>query len=122
MMSGMDPGEYDQEELELSMLRGRLDAAFLCARAWCGDVQAMCMYGDWLLRSSLEPGAEERAVDRVREAQHWLHRAASCGSVQGQALLRDASEIEASIRRWSIRAAAQGDELGEELLAQLAPS
>lgn len=124
----VDPGRYDREELELSILRGRLDVALLRARAWCGDVQAMCMYADWLLHRALAPGKDEAEDQLVDEARSWLRRAVQSGSMHAAGMLGDTLAIEvdgrldtdpAEARRWLMRAAARGDERSADLLALL---
>jgi len=122
-----DPGTYDHDELEASILRGRLDVDLLRARAWCEDVQAMCMYADWLLHRALAPGPDERAEELVDEARHWLRRAVRTGSrhaadMFGDTLRHDVAAAEddpAEARRWLMRAAARGDERSAALLASL---
>lgn len=123
-----DPGSYDHEELEASILRGRLDVGLLRARAWCGDPQAMCMYADWLLHRALAPEPGEDAAELVDEARRWLRRAVGSGSLHAAGMLGDTLQLEvdadiatdpAEARRWLMRAAARGDERSAELLASL---
>lgn len=124
-----DPGSYDHEELEASILRGRLDVALLRARAWCEDPQAMCMYADWLLHRALAPEPDEAAADLVDEARLWLRRAVKSGSMHAAGMLGDTLSLEvdgslldtdpAEARRWLMRAAARGDARSAELLASL---
>ncbi|MCW2925119.1 MAG: hypothetical protein JWM98_2523 [Thermoleophilia bacterium] len=122
-----DPGSYDGEELETSILRGRLDVGLLRARAWCDDPQAMCMYADWLLHRALAPGPEERVEELVDEARRWLRRAVRTGSAHAAGMLGDtlahdvpaAADDPAEARRWLMRAAARGDTRSAELLASL---
>lgn len=123
-----DPGRYDPDELEASILRGRLDVGLLRARAWCDDVQAMCMYADWLLHRALAPGEGEHADQLVDEARSWLRRAVGSGSMHAAGMLGDTLSLEvdgrldtdpAQARRWLMRAAARGDERSAELLALL---
>lgn len=123
-----DPGSYDHEELEASILRGRLDIGLLRARAWCDDAQAMCMYADWLLHQALVPGDDENADQLVDEARGWLRRAVRSGSMHAAGMLGDTLNLEvdgrldtdpAQARRWLMRAAARGDERSADLLALL---
>lgn len=123
-----DPGSYDREELEWSILRGRLDVGLLRARAWCGDTQAMCMYADWLLHRVLAPARDEDADELVGEARRWLRRAMRTGSPRAAGMLGDTLGLEvdggtctdpAEARRWLMRAAARGDERSAQLLATL---
>ncbi len=123
-----DPGTYDGDELELSILRGRLDVDLLRARAWCDDVQAMCMYADWLLHRAIAPGEGEHADELVDEARQWLRRAVQSGSMRAAGMLGDTLGLEmdgridtdpAQARRWLMRAAARGDERSADLLALL---
>jgi TPR repeat protein len=127
-MRRSDPGSYDHEELESSILRGRLDVGLLRARAWCDDPQAMCMYADWLLHRALAPGDGEHADQLVDEARSWLRRAVQSGSMHAAGMLGDTLSLEvdgrldttpAEARRWLMRAAARGDERSAELLALL---
>ena len=127
-MARRDPGSYDHDELEASILRGRLDVGLLRARAWCDDPQAMCMYADWLLHQALAPGEGEHADELVDEARSWLRRAVQSGSVHAAGMLGDTLSLEvdgrldtnpAEARRWLMRAAARGDERSAELLALL---
>ncbi|MCW2928432.1 MAG: hypothetical protein JWM86_2400 [Thermoleophilia bacterium] len=128
-MTAGDPGSYDPEELEASILRGRLDVALLRARAWCEDPQAMCMYADWLLHHALAPAPEEDPDELVDEARHWLRRAVRSGSAFAASKLGDTLQHDvddprladdpAEARRWLMRAAARGDERSAELLANL---
>jgi TPR repeat protein len=123
-----DPGSYDHDELEASILRGRLDVALLRARAWCDDPQAMCMYADWLLHQALAPAPDEEPADLVDEARRWLRRAVNTGSRHAAGMLGDTLRHDldgelagdaAEARRWLMRAAARGDERSAELLASL---
>ena len=114
-----DPGTYDREELTASVVSGRFDAPLMRARAWCGDVQGMCMYADWLLHASLDPVSGAPPAPQLREARRWLGRAAGEGSAAAGELLIEAQELEAAARRWGMRAAARGDLLGEALLADI---
>ena len=123
-----DPAIYDHEELELSILRGRLDVGLLRARAWCDDPQAMCMYADWLLHRALAPAPDESATELVDEARQWLRRAVQSGSRSAAGMLGDTLHHDvaaalatdpAEARRWLMRAAARGDERSAELLASL---
>ena len=123
-----DPGSYDHEELEASILRGRLDVGLLRARAWCEDPQGMCMYADWLLHQALSPAEGEDAEELVGEARSWLRRAVRSGSMHAVGMLGDTLNLEvdgridtdpAQARRWLMRAAARGDERSAELLALL---
>jgi TPR repeat protein len=127
-MRTADPGSYDHDELESSILRGRLDVGLLRARAWCDDVQAMCMYADWLLHRAIAPAPDEQAEQLVDEARSWLRRAVRSGSLHAAGMLGDTLAIEvdgrldtdpAQARRWLMRAAARGDERSAELLALL---
>lgn len=122
-----DPGSFDLEELEASILRGRLDIGLLRARAWCDDPQAMCMYADWLLRRAFAPGAED-ADELVDEARDWLRRAISSGSLHAAGMLGNTLQLDVDVdvahdpveaRRWLMRAAARGDEHSAQLLAGL---
>jgi TPR repeat protein len=122
-----DPGSYDHDELEASILRGRLDIALLRARAWCDDPQAMCMYADWLLHRALAPARDEDVDELVDEARGWLRRAVRSGSLHAAGMLGDTLRLDveadvadpAEARRWLMRAAARGDERSAELLASL---
>lgn len=127
-MCPTDPGSYDHDELEASILRGRLDVALLRARAWCDDPQAMCMYADWLLHRALAPAADEDADDLVDEARGWLRRAIASGSLHAAGMLGDTLRLDVDTcvahdpveaRRWLMRAAARGDERSAQLLASL---
>ncbi|MEO6866997.1 MAG: hypothetical protein ABI200_03155 [Gaiellales bacterium] len=126
-MRSIDPGRYDHEELEASILRGRLDVGLLRARAWCDDPQAMCMYADWLLHRALSPEPDERVEQLIDEARQWLRRAVRSGSMHAVGMLGDTlrHEIDADVeypaeaRRWLMRAAARGDARSAELLAGL---
>lgn len=126
-MHTVDPGSYDDEELETSILRGRLDVALLRARAWCDDPQAMCMYADWLLHRALAPADGELAEQLVDEARRWLRRAVRTGSSRAACMLGDtlthdvpaAGSDPAEARRWLMRAAARGDARSAELLGCL---
>lgn len=128
-MRTQDPGSYDHDELDASILRGRLDVGLLRARAWCGDCQAMCMYADWLLHRALAPEPGEKTAELVDEARRWLRRAVSAsGSAHAASMLGDTLRHEvgpaladdpAQARRWLMRAAARGDERSAELLASL---
>lgn len=127
-MARRDPGSYDHDELDASILRGRLDVALLRARAWCDDPQAMCMYADWLLHQALAPAPEEDAEQLVDEARGWLRRAVRSGSMHAAGMLGDTLQLEvdgrldtdpAEARRWLMRAAARGDERSAGLLALL---
>lgn len=126
-MQTVDPGSYDPEELETSILRGRLDVGLLRARAWCDDPQAMCMYADWLLHRALAPAPEELAEELIDEARQWLRRAVRTGSMRAAGMLGDtlthevpdAGSDPAQARRWLMRAAARGDARSAELLASL---
>ncbi len=123
-----DPGTYDHDELEASILRGRLDVDLLRARAWCDDPQAMCMYADWLLHRALAPGPDERADELIDEARGWLRRAVRSGSMHAAGMLGDTLRVDVDggfdtdpveARRWLMRAAARGDERSAQLLASL---
>jgi TPR repeat protein len=122
-----DPGSYDHDELEASILRGRLDIALLRARAWCDDPQAMCMYADWLLHRALAPARDEDVDELVDEARGWLRRAVRSGSLHAAGMLGDTLRLvvvavvadPAEARRWLLRAAGRGDERSAELLASL---
>lgn len=126
-MPHRDPGSYDHEELETSILSGRLDVALLRARAWCDDPQAMCMYADWLLHRALAPAPDENADELVDEARRWLRFAVRSGSMHAAGMLGDTLQLEvdaagddpAQARRWLMRAAARGDERSARLLATL---
>jgi TPR repeat protein len=127
-MRTTDPGTYDHDELEASILRGRLDVDLLRARAWCDDPQAMCMYADWLLHRALAPGPDERADELVDEARGWLRSAVRSGSMHAAGMLGDTLRVEVDgsfdadpveARRWLMRAAARGDERSARLLASL---
>jgi TPR repeat protein len=126
-VASSDPGSYDHDELEASILRGRLDVALLRARAWCDDPQAMCMYADWLLHRALAPEPEEHTDELVDEARGWLRRAVRSGSLHAAGMLGDTLRLDveadvadpAEARRWLMRAAARGDERSAELLATL---
>jgi TPR repeat protein len=120
-----DPGSYDPDELEASILRGRLDVDLLRARAWCDDPQAQCMYADWLLHRALAPGEDEDADELVDEARRWLREAMRSGSRFAAGMLGDTLRIDlgaddpVKARRWLMRAAARGDERSARLLASL---
>lgn len=127
-MDRSDPGSYDGDELEASILRGRLDVGLLRARAWCDDPQAMCMYADWLLHRALAPAPDEHGEELVDEARGWLRRAVRSGSMHAAGMLGDTLQLEvdgrldadpAEARRWLMRAAARGDERSADLLALL---
>jgi TPR repeat protein len=105
----------------------RLDVDLLRARAWCEDVQAMCMYADWLLHQALAPAQDEDVDELVDEARGWLRRAVRSGSMHAAGMLGDTLRLDveadvadpAEARRWLMRAAARGDERSAELLATL---
>jgi TPR repeat protein len=126
-VSRTDPGSYDHDELEASILRGRLDVGLLRARAWCDDPQAMCMYADWLLHQAIAPEDGLDADELVDEARGWLRRAVRSGSLHAAGMLGDTLRLDleadvadpAEARRWLMRAAARGDERSAELLASL---
>lgn len=120
-----DPGSYDHDELEASILRGRLDVDLLRARAWCDDAQAQCMYADWLLHRALAPGDDEEPEELVHEARRWLRRAMHGGSRHAAGMLGDTLRLDlgaadpVEARRWLMRAAARGDRRSARLLASL---
>ncbi|MBC7462111.1 MAG: sel1 repeat family protein [Thermoleophilia bacterium] len=89
MAAPRDPGTYDENELETSIVRGRLDVGLLRARAWCDDPQAMCMYADWLLHRATTEVSGELALDDVAEARAWLQRAVATGSRRAAGMLGD---------------------------------
>lgn len=84
-----DPGSFDEEEFAASIARGRLDVDLLAARAFTGDVQAMCMYGDWLLHRAQVAQVEEDADPGLlaAEGHRWLERAMGLGSWQAAGML-----------------------------------
>lgn len=87
-MRHTDPGSYDPEELETSILRGRLDVDLLRARAWCDDAQAQCMYAQWLLHRAQEPLLVDDPDGLVEEARAWLRRAMRGGSLHAARAVR----------------------------------
>ena len=87
MSAPRDPGTYDEQELEASIVRGRLDVDLLRARAWCDDPQAMCMYADWLLHRAMTAEEGELVLADVAEAREWLRRAVATGSRRAAGML-----------------------------------